>query len=408
MKIKLLLPWLMWILATVFFCYEFSLQVSLGVMANDLMRDFSVNATSLGSLAAVYFYAYVAMQIPGGVLIDYFGARRLLSSSVFICACGAILFATTHIFFVAILGRLLIGLGSSTAYIGCAYIAATRLPIHRFTLLNGLVVTMGMLGAVGGQAPLAFLVAKLHWRLTMVLLAAIGLVIALLMWLIIGDKVHTNQNNSSIEQPEQSLLVGLKYVLRSKQTWLCSFFGCLMYTPTLIFGTLWGVPFLTEKYKVSTPFAATLVSMLFFGWAVGSPLFGNLSDRIKKRKIFMILSSIGGCFALSAVIYLPEIPHILIGVLIFGIGFLSSGFITSYTVAREINPPSAVGATMGFVNGVNMLGGAFLPPVVGFILDASKFNYELGLTLLPIALVIALVLSLLIKETNAKSKFEHD
>jgi predicted MFS family arabinose efflux permease len=188
MQIRSLLPWLMWILATVFFCYGFSLQVSIGVIANDLMHDFSVNATALGSLAALYFYAYIAMQIPGGILIDYFGARYLLAGSVFICACGTILFATAHIFIVAILGRLLIGLGSSTAYVGCTYIAATRLPINRFSLLNGLVVTVGMLGAIGGQAPLAFLVAKLHWRLAMVLLAAFGLVIALLMWLVIRDK----------------------------------------------------------------------------------------------------------------------------------------------------------------------------------------------------------------------------
>jgi len=398
----------MWILATVFFCYEFSLQVSLGVMADNLMHDFSVNATALGGLAALYFYAYTAMQIPGGVLIDYFGARRLLTSSVFICACGAILFATTHSFIMAILGRLLIGLGSSTAYIGCAYIAATRLPINRFTLLNGLVVTIGMLGAVSGQAPLAFLVAKLHWRLTMVLLAACGLVIALLMWLIIRDKEHAGQGNSVIEKTEKNLLVGLKYVLRSRQTWLCGIYGGLMYTPTLIFGTLWGVPFITEKYKVSTPFAATLVSMLFFGWAIGSPLFGSLSDRLKRRKIFTILSPIGGLIALSLVIYIPEIPYILIGILIFCIGFLSSGFITSFTIAREVNPPFAVGATMGFMNGVNMLGGAILSPIVGFILDVSKFNYELGLALLPISLVIALILSLLIKETYAICKFEYD
>jgi MFS family permease len=402
-----LLPWLMWILAASFYCYEFFLQVSPGVMANSLMHSFAINATNLGTFAAVYFYAYLVMQIPGGVLIDYFGARRLLTCSALICALGTILFATTHIFLLAVLGRLLIGLGSASAYISCVYIAATWLPVKRFSFLNGIIVAIGMLGAILGQAPLALLVAKLGWRNTMLLFGIAGILLALFMWFIIKDR-NRHHGKNDLQLVEKKLLRGLKYIMRSKQTWICAIYGCLMYTPTLIFGTLWGVPFLTHKYHLSNPAAATLVAMLFLGWAIGSPLFGGLSDYFKRRKIFALISATAALLILAAVIYLPNLAYIVLTILLFCVGLFSSAFIVVFSIAREINPQFAVGAAMGFMNGINMLGGALIAPVIGFILDKTKFNYELGLSLLPIILVIALILALQIKETYAKLKFNHE
>lgn len=70
------LPWLIWCIAALFYFYEFFLQVSPNVMVPELMSSFHVTAASLGNLAAFYFYAYAIMQIPAGVLLDFFGPRR--------------------------------------------------------------------------------------------------------------------------------------------------------------------------------------------------------------------------------------------------------------------------------------------------------------------------------------------
>ncbi len=397
----------MWLLTAIFFCYEYLLQVSPGIMATDLRQSFNINAASLGVMAAIYFYAYTAMQIPCGVLIDYFGARKLIAASACCCATGAILFGSSNIFILALAGRLLMGLGSASAYIGSAYVAATWLPKNRFTMLNGFIVTIGMLGAMGGQAPLALMVAKLKWQPTMLLLGAIGLALAALIWLVVRDKKHHNEPQN-FTQVEKKLLHGLRYIIHSKQTWLAAIYGGLMFTPTILFGAIWGVPFLTAKYQMSTTTAATLVAMLFLGWAVGSPLFGAWSDRIKRRKIFIIISVLGALLFFCGLIYIPHLPRLVIALFLFAAGFFSSAFIVAFSIAREINPSFAVGAAMGFMNAVNMIGGAILPPIIGLLLDHTNFNYTISLSSIPIILILALIIGLQIQETYAKLKFNHD
>ncbi len=403
------LSWLIWILAATFFCYEFLLQVSPGVMANDLMRSFNINATHLGNLAAIYFYTYLLMQIPGGVLLDYFGVRRLLTYSALLCSIGTLLFSTAQNFPLAMFGRLLIGIGSGTAYISCAYIAATWFPVNLFSFLNGSIVTIGMSGAILGQAPLALLIGKLDWRNSMLLFSIIGLVLAILMWFIIKDKSrHSAKSHHNLHQAEKKLLRGLKYITKNKQTWICAIYCFLIYTPTLIFGTIWGVPFLIHKYHLSNPSAANLIAMLFLGWAIGSPLFGGLSDHFKNRKFFVLITTPLILITLLAVIYIPGLKYIAIGILLFCLGFFSSASILIFSIVREINLQFAVGTAIGFINGIEMVGGALIPPLIGFVLDKSKFNYGLGLFVLPLFAVIAIFLVLQIKETYAKLKFNHE
>ncbi|MCK4869601.1 MAG: MFS transporter [Gammaproteobacteria bacterium] len=412
-KTYTLLPWLMWVMAALFYCYEFFLQVSPSVMVNDLMNAFSVNAVAIGVLASLYFYAYAAMQIPAGVMLDHFGTRRLLTAAVATCALGTLLFGLTPFFFITALGRLLIGLGSAFAAIGCMHTAATWLPKNRFSMLTGLMVTIGMVGAINGQAPLALVVKHLNWRHTMFVLSAIGLGVAILMWVIIRDRrpIHSH---AELESAERKLLAGLKHVIKNPQTWLCSTHAGLMFAPTLVFGSLWGVPFIQTKLGINTTAAATIVSILYFGWIIGAPVTGWFSDHFKRRKLFMNIGSVGALLALILVIYGPALPGLAIGTLLFFFGLFSSSLILGFSIVREINPPEDTGAAIGFMNCINMLGGAFIPPLIGVILDLTSHNkimlahhhypitsFKFSLVVLPLCMLIASLTLFFIKETNA-------
>jgi len=65
------LSWLVWGLGAVFYCYGFFQRVAPAVITDQLMTDFNIGAASLGNLSAFYFYSYVAMQVPTGILADY-------------------------------------------------------------------------------------------------------------------------------------------------------------------------------------------------------------------------------------------------------------------------------------------------------------------------------------------------
>lgn len=406
------LPWFMWVLAAIFYCYETLLQVSPGVMVTDLMRAFSANASQLGLLAAIYFYAYSSMQIPVGILIDRLGPRRLLTIATLICGSGALLFGASHVLFIAGIGRLLIGLGSAFAVVSCMHICATWLPLRYFASLTGVMVMTGMLGAIGGEAPLSLMVGHFGWRETLFIFGIIGLILSVMMWTFIRDRETTKPK---VVTTSKGFFNGLKLVVKNKQNLVVATYGALMYAPTTTFGGLWGVPFLMTAYRLERPFAATLVSMLFIGWAVGAPLFGIFSDRIARRRTPMIIANYGALITLSIILFVPHLPLWLLGTTLFGFGFFSSGFLPSFSIIRETNPHHINATSIGFMNAFNMLTGAILQPLVGLILDLtwhgvmhdgirdySISSFHTGLVLLPIGLVIALITLPFIKETYCR------
>ena len=111
------IKWSIWTLAAVFYFYEFVLRVSPSVMVPELMTSFGITASAVGVLSAFYLYSYAPMQLPVGVLMDRYGVKKVLSIASIICGLGALLFSAAGDLSVASLGRLLIGAGSSFAFI---------------------------------------------------------------------------------------------------------------------------------------------------------------------------------------------------------------------------------------------------------------------------------------------------
>lgn len=411
-----LLPWIMWLLGALFYAYEFFLQVSPSVMADDLMKAFHVTAAAIGNFGGLYFYAYMIMQIPVGILLDRFGPRRLLTAASSLCAIGALLFAVAQAFSMVGFGRFLIGLGSASAAISCLYIAATWLPAKRFALLTGLLLSIGMLGAVSGEAPLALIVEHVTWRHTMLILAGVGGVLAILIWTVIRDHPLASADAKQHRFFDAHFLSGIRYILKSKPAWLISIYAGLMYTPTLTFGSLWGVPFLMQLDHLTRPLAASLVSMLYVGWIFGAPLFGWLSDFIGRRRPPLITASIGTFISVSCVIYIPHLPVWLMGTLLFFFGFFSSAFLPAFSVIKENTPPERHGVAMGFMNSLNTLGTVIAQPLIGLALDHfwqgkmeagvrvyTLANYHATLFVLPLCALLSLFLIPLIQETYCKS-----
>lgn len=410
------LPWIIWGLGTAFYCYEFLLQVSTSVMVNELMLAFNVKAAQLGNLSAFYLYAYTLMQIPVGILLDQFGSRRLLTIACSLCAIGAIVFGTAQTFHMAAAGRFLIGIGSAFALVSSMHLAATWFPIRRFALLAGLVLTFGMLGAFCGEAPLSLLISHIGWRQTMVMFGMIGAILAIAIYSVIRDNPNNTLGVSKVNKEFSfaNFFSGIKIILKNKQSWIASVYGGLMFLPTPAFASLWGVPFLVAFYNIDKTKSAFIVSLIFIGWAVGSPLFGWFSDRIALRKPPMITGTIGALICITCVIYL-HMPLTFVALLLFGFGFFCGGFLPAFSIVRELNPPSVNATAIGFANTLNSIGGAMAQPVIGILLDwrwSGQFtngirvfsinDYHTALAALPICILLALCIIPFIKETYCK------
>ena len=416
--IKSFTPWLVWGLGCLFYFYECLLQVSPSVMSNELMRDFVVTSQTLGVLSGIYFYSYAAMQLPGGILLDYFGPHRLLTLATLVCALSTIAFGMTDSFFMACVARLMIGFGSAFAAVGTMKLAANWFPAERFALMTGLMVTIGMLGAIGGEAPLALLVDNLGWRESMIVMGSIGLILAVLLALIARDKPkdYVAPEHHHPVPEEERLIPSFIALVKNKQLWLVASYGGLIYMATPVFCGLWGVPFLMTKMSLAKATAANYISLVFIGWAIASPLWGIFSNRIGLRKPPMYIGASGALVCSSLFIFAPINSNLLIELLLFGFGLFSAGFLPAFTVAKELCNQKYVATGLSFMNMMNMIGIALAQPLIGLILDKMwqgemlgtvrlypLIAYQTALGILPLGMIIALIILPNIKETYCQS-----
>ncbi|KTD16182.1 MFS transporter [Legionella jordanis] len=409
------LPWIVWGLGCLFYFYECLLQVSPSVMSTELMRDFAVTSQTLGILSGIYFYSYAAMQLPGGVLMDYFGPQRLLTIATTICAISTIFFGLTNNFFMACIARLMIGFGSAFAAVGSMKLAANWFPAQRFALLTGMMVTIGMLGAIGGEAPLALLIDVYGWRKSMIIMGSVGIILALLILIVAKDSPHSGSAlKHSID--EEPLSASLWTIVKNRQLWLVATYGGLMYMSTPVFCGLWGVPFLMFKMHLAKATAANYISLVFVGWAIASPLWGIFSNRIGLRKPPMYIGAVGALISSLLFIYANISSGWLMQLLLFSFGIFSAGFLPAFAVAKELCSKRYVATGLSFMNMMNMVGIALAQPIIGFILDRlwqgeiiDKVRvypleaYHVALALLPVGMLVSLLILPKIKETYCQS-----
>ncbi|MBS0628754.1 MAG: MFS transporter [Verrucomicrobia bacterium] len=416
MKKQYFLAWAIWLLSALFMFYKYAIEVSPSVMTDHLMKAFQIDGVQLGNLAACYFYSYLIMQIPGGLLIDRFGPRKVTTIAIGICGLGIILFASSNILFIAQLGRFLSGLGAAFAAMNCLKLTGNWFPAKRFAFMAGLMMSLGMLGAVGGQAPLSAFINTLGWRSALFTIGVIGLFFSAIFWLVVRDRAKYHAD-IPLTPEKTDLWKSCRSVFTSKQSWLLSVYSGLAFAPITVFGGLWGVPFISEAFTLSKTNAAHVVSLLFFGFAAGAPLWGWLSDYMGNRKKVMYVGTTFAAIAFSFVLYAPISVWVL-SVLMFAFGFFISSFLVCFTMIREINAPAVAATAIGFMNSFDALLGALSDPLTGKFLDLgwqgkivdgvrifSVTTYKWALTTVPIYLIAAIVILFFVKETFCKSTY---
>jgi len=401
---------LMWGLAAAFYLIGFFQRVTPASLAPDLMRDFALSAAGLGNLSAFYYYAYAAVQIPTGVVVDRLGPSRMFFAGAVLAGAGSLIFAWADTALVAGLGRALIGAAHGVAWVSMLKLVTHWFAPARFATLSGLSLAVGTLGAVLAGPPLRFLADAFGWRAVIAVSGLLALGLALAIRALMRDDpadrgFASHRPGAAGDMPHASIGADLRAILRYPNPWLLALVNSGVCGAFLAFTGLWGVPLLAQVHGISVAQAALITSSMLVLFAVGGPLFGIWSDRLQRRKLPFSIGAgvmLAGFAVLTAA---PTAPLALLVPLLLAASFGAGAMVLSFGFAKESAPLRLQGTVTGVVNAGVMVGTLVQMPVIGLILDAhwqgvaidgvrqyDVAAFQAGLVFLLIWLVVAMLL----------------
>lgn len=411
------LGFFIWGLATLFYLFEFSLQVFQGTLANEILKDLHLEAEQFAFMGSAFYFAYAVMQPNVGILSDRFGVRRSLLFAVALCSLGAFLLSTAEGFYSALLARLFIGFGSSFSFVSILILSLNWFPKRSFGFFVGLAQFLGALGPLLAGAPLSWLVQKLHgdWRLVVLGMSFFGWGLFLVMLAFLQDKPKNKKQKIIFLTPHFSLSKKIQLLKKTKQAWWIFAYASCIYVSLPLLSAYWGTSYLQTK-DFSRSEAAFIVSMVWLGMASFCPLLGIFSDRIERRKVFLIASAALGIFSSALILYAPITQRLLLLLLFFLLGAAGAGQSLTFALVAENVPKKLQPLTLGLNNFFIIIFVAALPPLVTYLIQLSarnhpghftQSNFADGFIVIPILYLIALLVSSLgIKETFCRQQGE--
>ncbi|HCY85852.1 MAG TPA: MFS transporter [Desulfobacteraceae bacterium] len=382
-------------------------RVAPAVVSDLLMAEFNLSGAVLGNLAAIYFYVYTLMQLPAGVLADGVGAKKTVFWGMMISGIGSLIFAAAPVLSLAYLGRILIGFGVSVIFVSMLKIVTEWFPERQFGTLSGTALFIGNSGAVLAATPLAYLVSIWGWRVSFSLVGGIGILAGILTLVLVKNRPSQLDLPSpnpgakpQVSMGIQDVIQGLGRVMKNPSSWppFAVFFG--IYGSLMAFQGVWGLPFLVQQYGMERFEASSNLLIIAVGLVIGCPTIGYISDRIGKRKLPLLTSTLMYALCWIAMLAWPggkPAPAVL-PFLLFAMGFFASGFILLWACTKEVNPIELSGCAIGLSNMGGFLGAAVVQPLFGWALDKKWLGLvEEGVRIYPLeAWRFAFMLSLVI------------
>jgi len=398
-----------WLLAALYYFYQYTLRSSPAVMMPQLSAAFGLSAAGVASLIGLFYYGYAPLSLIAGPAIDRLGAKAVIPFGALLAGCGALLFGTGSLT-AAYVGRFLQGAGGVFALIGAVYIVTQNFPASRGATLVGATQMFGSSGGSAGQFLVGPMIAGgIAWSSYWTAMGATGIAIAVLLFFLLPKPKASKPGDDWVRGPAKALAV----VFANPQSLLCGLIAGLVFIPTTIFDMIWGVRFLEQGRGFAYGEAVIRSATVPLGWIIGSPLMGMLSDRLGRRKPIIVG---GGCLltgCLAWILYGPAdvLPPYVLGL---AAGIASGAAMVTYTVVKEANPPHLAGTATGVIGFLNFTFSALMGPVFGARLQRAADGTNTGLeqyqmTFQPLLYGVALAVLLtvfLMKETGSAARVE--
>lgn len=395
-----------WLLVLLYYFYQYALRSAPSVMIPQLSQSFGLSALGVASIAGLFYYGYSPFSLITGVSLDRLGLRSVIPLGAVAVGAGSILFASGDTTLAGV-GRLLQGAGGAVPLVGAVYIVSKYFPAAKAATLIGATQMFGMAGGFAGQFAVGPVIGGgVPWQRVWIISGVAGILLGLVLWVFLPKETGHEARGSSFG----STVNGFKAVVANRQSLLCGFIAALLFIPTTIFDMVWGVRFLQDGYGLDYGQAVLRSSAVPFGWIIGCPLLGYLSDRIGRRKPVIVGGAAAVLLCLTFALFgrVDVFPRYSIALLI---GVASGAAMIPYTVIKEANPPHLSGTATGVANFINFTFSAVMGQALGLLLVNVSHgsvrlllrDYRLTFGSLIFGVTLAVVMTFFLKETGPSS-----
>jgi len=365
------------------------------------------------------------MQIPSGVIADTLGTRTSIIFGNLVAGTGSIVFGLAPGFEMALAGRFLVGLGVSVVFISIMKNNAVWFHEKVFGIMSGLTLFFGNLGAVLAAGPLSQVLTVFQWRTVFTGIGGLSLCLALAGFLVVRNKPQDmgfdppNTYAGHFAIHNSHWVTNLKSVAMNLRIWPGFWVQLGMIGSSYSFMGLWGIRYMQDVHLMNRAEAANLITAQLLSFALGALFWGWISDRIGKRKPFLVSAAAAYLLSWLMLIYLPWTTGITGYIIFIFMGFAASGFVITFAAAKEIVHPHLSGMGVSVVNTGCFVGTALAQPLVGYIADLtwdgtlaagvriySAADYQNGFIAMILFSILALAAAFRVRETYCRNSFK--
>lgn len=376
--------------AALFVFFQLVLQTFPSVMREGLVVDLSLNGAGFGGLSSSFYYPYILLQVPAGILVARFGARSVLIVGATLCTIASFLFAISETAHSAQSTRILMGLGAGPTVVCAMTLAAQWFPPRLFPLMVALTEMSGMTGAAVGQETLGFIVEHAGWRTGMMACGAFSALLLLLIILFVRNQKVT-VSGTDARWPKLAnilkLLASLPILSRATA-------GGLVSSAGVGFGMLWGVSYFQAYHHMSLPAASLCASFYFWGCLPGMLGFAWLCAHFPMPARLLSLGAGGTAITMALILFVLE-GQVALCIAMFVLGVCDSSYAMSFTMVQDKAPRELSGVAMGLTNMMIMgIGGLIFQPLIGMLAHLRGLEVPDAAALC--AIIVAQILALFI------------
>lgn len=338
-----------------------------GAIFDVLRSQLNVNASVITALSAIFMYSYAIGLLFWGILVDKYGAVKVILCGALLFALGSIIFPNTVNIYLLYFSRFLLGFGAASFYLSLVHEAKKCFPDKFFGISLSLMLITGYLGGVCANAPFVYLTNFFSWQTILNFLAIITVIVTLLYCIERGFLHHIPVN-----EHVKFSFAPFKEVLLNRFNHNLFIFSALNYGLYYVIQTVLGAKFLKDFVNLSDVHASTILSIMIVIAGLSGVSMATLSTIFNnKRVIFMktICVTTSIIFALISLCLIFDYRTPIIAVMFLPVALGGGMSPLLVPVIHATNKYEVRGTALSIMNAFFFISVGILSSITGFLLD---------------------------------------